>query len=105
MKLVIIIGPHAVGKMTVGQELAKLSGLKLFHNHMTIELVSNFFSYGTRQGCQLVNKIRNEFFSAFDESEGAGYLFTFVWAFSEKGEREYIEGVSTFFKEKGHDVL
>lgn len=31
---VIIMGPHAVGKMTVGQELAKITGLRLFHNHM-----------------------------------------------------------------------
>ena len=44
MKFVIIVGPHAVGKMTVGQELEKITGLKLFHNHMTIELVSPFFS-------------------------------------------------------------
>lgn len=30
MKLIIIFGPHAVGKMTVGQELAKITQLKLF---------------------------------------------------------------------------
>ena len=42
-KFIQIIGPQAVGKMTVGQELAKITGLKLFHNHMTIDLVSNFF--------------------------------------------------------------
>ncbi|MDR1690136.1 MAG: AAA family ATPase [Clostridiales bacterium] len=30
MKPVILFGPHAVGKMTVGQELAKITGLKLF---------------------------------------------------------------------------
>ena len=39
MKLVIIFGNLAVGKMTVGQELAKITNLKLFHNHMTIEPV------------------------------------------------------------------
>ena len=37
--LVIIIGPHAVGKMTVGQELARITDLRLFHNHMSIELI------------------------------------------------------------------
>ena len=35
MKFVIIFGPPAVGKMTVGYELAKFTGLKVFHNHMT----------------------------------------------------------------------
>ena len=34
MKLVILIGDAAVGKMTVGQELMKQTGLRLFHNHM-----------------------------------------------------------------------
>ena len=43
MKLIIIFGPPAVGKMTVGYELAKITGLRLFHNHMTIDLVLNFF--------------------------------------------------------------
>lgn len=35
MKLVVIIGPQAVGKMTVGHALEKITGLKLFHNHVT----------------------------------------------------------------------
>ena len=43
--LVIIIGPHAVGKMTVGQELEKITGLKLFHNHMSIELARKLFEF------------------------------------------------------------
>ena len=39
MKLVIIIGSGAVGKMTVGQELMKITDLRLFHNHMAIKPV------------------------------------------------------------------
>ena len=42
MKFILIFGPQAVGKMTVGQELAKITNLKLFHNHMTIDLVGHF---------------------------------------------------------------
>jgi shikimate kinase len=58
MKLIIIFGPQAVGKMTVGHELEKTTNLKLFHNHMTIELVSNFFNYGTSTGKKLSNLLR-----------------------------------------------
>lgn len=43
MKLVFIFGDGAVGKMTVGQELAKITDLRLFHNHMTIEPVLAVF--------------------------------------------------------------
>lgn len=40
MKFVMIFGPQAVGKMTVGKELQKITELKLFHNHMTIDLLA-----------------------------------------------------------------
>ena len=43
MKLVLIIGSGAVGKMTVGQELMKITDLRLFHNHMMIEPVIEVF--------------------------------------------------------------
>ena len=43
MKLVIIIGTGAVGKMTVGQELSKITELKLLHNHTFMETIHNFF--------------------------------------------------------------
>lgn len=60
MKFVLIFGPQAAGKMTVGQELEKITELKLFHNHMTIELVNPFFDYGTKEGKRLVGLFRQE---------------------------------------------
>ena len=43
MKFVLIFGDAAVGKMTVGQELTKITDLRLFHNHMTIDPVRDIF--------------------------------------------------------------
>lgn len=43
MKLLFLIGNSAVGKMTVEQELMKITDLRLFHNHMTIEPVIEIF--------------------------------------------------------------
>jgi hypothetical protein len=45
--LVFIVGPGAVGKMTVGAALAARTGLKLFHNHQTIDLVLPYFAFGS----------------------------------------------------------
>lgn len=104
MALIMLIGPHAVGKMTVGQELAALSGFKLFHNHLPIELVAPFFSYSTAEGRALVNRVRQAFFEAFCANDDAGYILTFVWAFGEAGEREYIEGINQQFEDSGHDT-
>lgn len=104
MKLVIIFGPHAVGKMTVGQELAKITDLKLFHNHMTIELVSNFFSYGSEEGKRLVALFRQEIFEAVAKSDLEGLIFTFMWALDEKEDWDYIAGVTKIFTDRSADV-
>ena len=56
--LVIILGPHAVGKMTVGQELAKITDLRLFHNHMSIELTRKLFAHSEKEWSVLNETIR-----------------------------------------------
>ena len=101
MKLVVIIGPQAVGKMTVGQELQKLTGLRLFHNHMTIELVRNFFSYGTPEGKRLVKLFRQEIFEAVSKSDLPGLIFTNVCAFDKPGMWESIENLCALFESRG----
>jgi hypothetical protein len=77
MKLILIFGPQAVGKMTVGHELEKITGLKLFHNHMPIELVAPFFNYGTPTGKKIVGVIRKEIFEEVAKSDLEGLIFTF----------------------------
>lgn len=104
MKFVIIFGPHAVGKMTVGQELAKITGLKLFHNHMTIDLVSNFFSYSTGEGKRLVKLFRKEIFEAVAGSDLEGMIFTFMWAFDIQEDWDYVRDISLIFTDKGADI-
>ena len=101
MKLVIIFGPQAVGKMTVGQELAKVTGLKLFHNHMTIELVTPFFSYGTEKGRKLVNSFRETIFKEVAKSDLEGLIFTFIWAFNEQSDWDYIDNLCEIFESQG----
>ena len=101
MNFVLIFGPQAVGKMTVGQELEKITGLKLFHNHMTIELVTPFFSYGTAAGKRLVNLFRQEIFEEVAKSDLDGLIFTYVWAFDQQGDWDYVDKVCNIFESKG----
>ncbi|MEF3307690.1 AAA family ATPase [Paenibacillus sp. GYB004] len=101
MKLIVIFGPQAVGKMTVGQELAKQTGLKLFHNHMTIDLVSNFFSYGSTAGKRLVGLFRQEIFEEVAKSDLPGLIFTYVWALDMQADWNYVQKISGIFESKG----
>jgi len=43
MNLVFIYGAPAVGKLTVAKELAKLTGYKLFHDHIVQDAVCQIF--------------------------------------------------------------
>ena len=88
MKFVMIIGPQAVGKMTVGQELAKITGLKLFHNHMTIELVRLIFDYDKQTYRKMNKVIRDEVFKEFSKSNQSGIIFTGCLDFGENFEEE-----------------
>jgi hypothetical protein len=95
VKLVVIIGNGAVGKMTVGQELAKITGLKLFHNHMSIEPVIEIF--GDSVG-SVVDDFRESVFKNFAKSDQYGLIFTYIWAFDCKNDWRYINHVRKIFR-------
>ena len=96
MKLVIIIGNSAVGKMTVGQELTKITELKLFHNHMAIEPTIQIF--GERNN-NVVNDFRESVFKNFAKSNNYGLIFTYMWAFDCKEDWDYIYHLQEIFKD------
>ena len=90
MKLLILIGNSAVGKMTVGQALCKITPFRLFHNHMMIEPVLEVF--GTFNGA-VIQKLRQVVFEEFAKTDNYGLIFTYMWAFDMPSDWEYIETV------------
>ncbi|MCL6574410.1 MAG: AAA family ATPase [Bacillus sp. (in: Bacteria)] len=105
MKFILLFGPQAVGKMTVGHELEKITALKLFHNHMTIELVNPFFEYGTKEGNRLVSLFRQEIFEEVSKSDLYGMIFTYVWALDQQADWDFVENVCNVFESKGGEVF
>lgn len=100
--IVIILGPHAVGKMTVGQELAKITGLRLFHNHMSIELARKLFEPNEKNEFKfLIHTIRQNVFELFATRNLPGLIFTYMCAFDEQKELDYLTGIVELFKSNG----
>lgn len=104
MKLVLIFGPQAVGKMTVGQELQKSTGLKLLHNHMTIELLAPLFGFSPEMW-ELSNKFRKDIFKTAVQSDLEGLIFTFVWGFDLESDWKYVDEVCEIFESNGGTVF
>lgn len=101
MKLVLIIGDSAVGKMTVGQELAKITDLRLFHNHMMIEPVLEIFGYFNGKA---ISGMREVIFEEFAKSEHYGLIFTYMWAFDQQSDWDYVEYVCDIFRKYNADI-
>lgn len=90
MHFVMVFGPPAVGKMTVGRELSRLTGYRLLHNHMTVEPVLDIFPFGSPPFSRLVNEFRRRI---IEEAIGAGLpglVFTMVWGLELPSDRALV---------------
>ena len=76
MKLVFLHGAPAVGKLTVARELAALTDFRLFHNHLTVDLASSLFSFGSEPFILLREQI---WLAAFAQAarNNVSLIFTF----------------------------
>jgi cytidylate kinase len=101
---VVLFGPPAVGKMTVGQALASLTGLKLLHNHMTIELLLPIFPFGTPSFTQLNDEFRRRIIEEVAQSDLPGLIFTGVWDLASASDTAVIDGYCAFFRHEGGRV-
>ena len=101
MRLLMLFGPQAVGKMTVGQALTRLTPLRLFHNHMSIEPVLALFGDYHRGA---VEKIRAAMFEEFLKTDHYGMIFTFQWCFNLSEDWEYARRIAGMFEESGAQV-
>ena len=101
MKLIIIFGAGAVGKMTVGQELMSITDLRLYHNHMDIEPVIEIFG---KRVSSAVTRIREVIFDEFVKADLYGMIFTFMWALDVQADRDYLDRLVDIFRRNGADI-
>jgi hypothetical protein len=76
MRLVFIHGPAASGKLTVARELAALTGLPLFHNHLIVDALLAVFPFGSEAFVQLREAMWLDVFAAAAAGKRS-LIFTF----------------------------
>ena len=90
--------------MTVGLELERLTGFRLFHNHMTVDPVIRLFPFESAPYRRLVSEFRRRIFEEFAASGSKGLIFTFVWALDDPEDRAFIDRTSELFTSQGGRV-
>lgn len=76
-RIVVLWGPPASGKYTIGKRVAEATGLALFHNHLAVDLATSLFEFGSPGFC----KLRAELWEASFQlacDHGQGFVFTFA---------------------------
>lgn len=101
--LLVIFGPPAVGKMTVGRAVAAASDFRLFHNHLTIEPLLEVFDHGT----PAFNRLNDEFRVRVLEEAAASdthLVFTFLWPLDDAEDLVTVERYLAPYVEAGKQV-
>lgn len=102
MKMIFLYGPPAVGKLTVAKELAKITSYKLFHNHLTVDLVSSLYEWGSPKYWEYLRSIREQLLANLAK-DNVDIIFTYVYAAGE--DEEVMERMFKKVEENGGEVL
>jgi len=99
-ELLLIIGPPAVGKMTVGRAICAASDFRLFHNHHTIEPLGEIFGFDSPSFHRLKDEFRRQ---VLDEAARTGVrlMFTFVWPVDVAGDADIVRSYLAPYADRG----
>lgn len=102
MNLVFIYGPPGVGKLSVARELARLTGYRLFDNHVSIRCAESVFDFGTKPFWKVVGSIRD---LVFEEAAAGGVSLIFTFVYAHPQDMPHVERISGFFESQGGRAL
>ncbi|MBI4085064.1 MAG: AAA family ATPase [Candidatus Liptonbacteria bacterium] len=108
-QIIVLYGPMAVGKLTVGKVLSKKLGYKLTHNHLINDLALSVFERGTLEANRMIEKLRYEFYEKAAKS-GKNIIITHAYSHnfvSPTGlsDSEYMKKLEKKLKKGGASVL
>ena len=102
MILVFIHGAAAAAKSTVAKELAQRTAFRLFHNYLTVDLVSSLFDFGTPPFIRLREQI---WLAAFEECARNDVSLIFTFNPERTVSNEFIQNTSELVQRNGGRIL
>ena len=101
---IFIIGAPASGKMTIGQELEKLTNAKLFHNHESIDFALKFMDEFSIEMLEFHQDITLAAMTAFAR-QGRNMIGTGVINFDIAEDVAYLQRIQEIFESQQRRVL
>ena len=101
---VFIIGAPAAGKMTIGQELSKLTGATLFFNHQPIDFALEIYQDFTEEMWEFVRGINPSFLGTSARNHRS-VILTGVIDFSNQYHLMYLKDIQDLLNEYHQEIL
>jgi len=101
---VFIIGAPASGKMTIGQELSKLTGATLFFNHQPIDFALEIYQDFTEEMWEFVRGINFSFLGTSARNHRS-VILTGVIDFSNQYQLMYLKDIQDLLNEYHQQIL
>ena len=101
---VFIIGAPASGKMTIGQELSKLTGATLFFNHQPIDFALEIYQDFTEEMWEFVRSV-NFSFLGISARHHRSVILTGVTDFSNQYHLMYLKDIQDLLNEYHQEIL
>jgi hypothetical protein len=102
MNLVFIYGPPGVGKLSVARELSRLTGYRLFDNHVSIDCAKSVFDFGTPPFWRVVRSIRDV---VFEEAAAHDVSLVFTYVYGHPNDAPHVERFCGLFESHGGRAL
>ena len=101
MKLLLLYGSPAVGKLTVANEIARKTDYKVFHNHLMIDAVEPIFEFGTASFWKLVHSFRIEVVA---EAARAGQNLIYTFCYAKDSDDSHVRLIAKTVEENGGKI-
>ncbi len=105
-KVIIIIGPPAVGKYTIGNMLSKKCNYRFLHEHQILDIASALFGESSMERTTYYFKLRLDIFYDFIKynKTNQSIVTTFVHLFDYDYYNNFIISFLNIFKKNNYDI-
>jgi len=101
MKLVVIYGPPAVGKLTTAEKLGAITGYRVFHSHLAIDLVNSITPDDAgRKYSEFLFRIIYETIEYAWQNKQSGMIMTIAYTGSD-GQKALLAKLKTLMESDG----
>ena len=104
MKLIILYGPPAAGKLTIAKELAAIADVKVFDNHQVIDIIEPIVTRKYTDFAKLIYDTQRSIIEAAIKANQVNVVITFPYAANLERDVDFITKLVNVTREQDSEA-